>query len=266
MTNENIEIQCLLEAIYKKYGYDFRDYSDASIKRRLQFVLSKSDAGNYANLMHELLEDSNLFDSLLLELTVNVTEMFRDPSFYTAVRKTVIPILKTYPRIKIWHAGCSSGEEVYSMAILLKEENLLNKSTIYATDINEKVLMKAKEGLYPLDHIKAYTSNYQKAGGSESFADYYTARSDGALMKNDLKKNIVFSQHNLVTDGVFSEIHLVICRNVLIYFERDVQEMVINKLCNYLKHGGYLFIGHSESIFNMDVPLQQIKPTIFKKI
>ena len=194
MLNENIEIECLLDAIFKKYGYDFRDYSDASMKRRLKLLLTKFDLPNYAVLMHELLEDSDLFESLLLEITVNVTEMFRDPTFYTAVRKTVIPILKTYPRIKIWHAGCSSGEEVYSMVILLKEEGLLHKCTIYATDINERVLKKAKEGIYPLEHIKSHTLNYQKAGGTESFADYYTAKSDGAVMNNELKKkHIIFS-------------------------------------------------------------------------
>jgi chemotaxis protein methyltransferase CheR len=248
MSIENIEIECLLEAIFKKYGYDFRDYSDASMKRRLKLLLAKSHLPNYAALMHALLEDSNLFESLLLEITVNVTEMFRDPTFYTAIRKTVIPILKTYPRIKIWHAGCSSGEEVYSMAILLKEENLLHKSTIYATDINERVLKKAKDGIYPLEHIEAHSLNYQKAGGTETFDDYYTAHADGAAIKNDLKKNILFSQHNLVTDGVFSEMHLVICRNVLIYFNKKLQDRAISLFDESLIRKGILCLGSKETI------------------
>ena len=248
MSNENIEIECLLEAIYKKYGYDFRDYSDASMKRRLQLLLTKSSLPNYAAMMHELLEDSNLFESILYEITVNVTEMFRDPTFYKAIRKNVIPILKTYPRIKIWHAGCSSGEEVYSMAILLKEENILQKTTIYATDINERVLKKAKEGIYPLEHIKAHTINYQKADGSESFADYYTACSNGAIMNNELKKNILFSQHNLVTDRVFSEMHLIICRNVLIYFNKILQDRTIGLFADSLIRKGILCLGSKETI------------------
>jgi len=248
MTNENIEIQCLLEAVFKKYGYDFRDYSDASIKRRLRVFLNKQDCDNFAQMMHEILEDEDLFEALLLELTVHVTEMFRDPSFYRALRKTVIPILKTYPRIKIWHAGCSTGEEVYSMAIMLKEEGLLKKTTIYATDINEKVLNIAKKGVYPLDRIKSYTINYQKAGGNESFADYYSARPEGALMLDELKKHVVFSQHNLVTDSVFSEMHLVICRNVLIYFNKHLQDRSIALFSESLIRRGILCLGSKETI------------------
>ncbi|MEJ2055534.1 MAG: protein-glutamate O-methyltransferase CheR [Calditrichaceae bacterium] len=248
MTNEHIEIQCLLDAVFRKYGYDFREYSDASIKRRLRLFQDKFNYGNFAYLMHDLLEDELLFESLLLDLTVNVTEMFRDPSFYKALRKVVIPILKTYPRIKIWHAGCSTGEEVYSMAILLQEEGLLKKSTIYATDINEKVLGKAKDGIYPLDRIKAYTINYQKSGGSESFAEYYSAKPEGALMLNELKKHVVFSQHNLVTDSVFSEMHLVICRNVLIYFNKNLQERSIALFADSLIRKGILCLGSKETI------------------
>ena len=247
-TNEKIEIECLLEAMYKKYGYDFRDYSDASLKRRLKLELSKSKLPNFSAMQHRVLNSSSYFDSLLAELTINVTEMYRDPSFYKELRENVIPILKTYPRIKVWHAGCSTGEEVYSLAIMLKEENLLNKTTIYATDIDEEVLKKAKEGIYPKEKIKLYTSNYQKSGGKESFADYYTARLDLAIMQKDLKRNMVFSQHNLATDSVFGEVHLVVCRNVLIYFNRELQNRSIGLFKDSLVRKGVLALGSKETI------------------
>ena len=160
-SNENIEIQLLLEAIYLKYGYDFRNYSKASVKRRLKYFLTKMHLPNYVSVLHKLLNDSAFFESLLLELSINVTEMFRDPSYFKAVRESVIPVLKTYPFIKIWHAGCSTGEEVYSMAILLKEEGLLDKSIIYATDMNEEVVKKAKEGIYPLEKMKEYSGRHR---------------------------------------------------------------------------------------------------------
>ena len=248
MKIEQIEIQLLLEAIYLKYGYDFRHYSKASIKRRIEHRYALSKSQNMAALQHRILYDKNFFQTLFLDLTVNVTEMFRDPSFYTALRNTVIPILKTYPFIKIWHAGCSTGEEVYSMAILLKEEGLLHKSLIYATDINEIVLMKAKEGIYPLDRIREYTQNYQKAGGKESFSDYYTAKYDAAKLDSSLSKNIVFSQHNLATDNVFGEMHLVLCRNVLIYFNRELQNRALGLFYDSLIRKGVLCLGSKESI------------------
>ena len=246
--NENIEIHCLLEAIYQKYGYDFRNYSRASIKRRLKLKLYQANLPDFSTLQHKVLYDRKLFDSLLLDLTVNVTEMFRDPSFYKAMREEVIPILKTYPHIKIWHAGCSSGEEVYSMAILLKEEGLLKRSLIYATDINEKVLSKAKEGIFPMESMQEYTQNYQKAGGIKSFADYYTARYGAVIMDKELRDKIVWSQHNLATDSVFTEVHLVVCRNVLIYFDKKLQNRVIGLFKESLIRKGVLALGSKETL------------------
>lgn len=246
--NENIEIECLLNAIYKKYGYDFRDYANASLKRRLKLKLTNSRISSYSVMQHKVLYSAKFFESLLAELTINVTEMYRDPSFYKSLRENVIPILRTYPRIKIWHAGCSTGEEVYSLAIMLKEENLLERATIYATDIDEEVLKKAKEGIYPKEKIKIYTSNYQKSGGKESFAEYYTARMDLAIIHKELKKNIVFSQHNLATDAVFSEVHLVVCRNVLIYFNRELQDRSIGLFKDSLVRKGVLALGSKETI------------------
>jgi chemotaxis protein methyltransferase CheR len=248
MNNEQIELQLILEAIYLKYGYDFRHYSKASIRRRVASRFMKSKFTSMAQMQNQILNDPNFFQSLLLDLTVNVTEMFRDPSFYLALRKNVIPLLKTYPFIKIWHAGCATGEEVYSMAILLKEEGLLHKSIIYATDINEMVLLKAREGIYSIDRIKAYTQNYQQSGGSESFSNYYTAKYDAAIINASLKKNIVFSQHNLATDNVFGEMHLILCRNVLIYFNRDLQDRVIGLFHDSLIRKGILALGSKESI------------------
>ena len=246
--NETIEIDLLIEAIYKKYGYDFRNYSRASLNRRVKNKLNRSGLDSISAMQHRLLYDKSFFESVLLDLTINVTEMFRDPSFYCAVREKVIPILKTYPFFKIWHAGCSTGEEVYSMAIMLKEENLLENAMLYATDIDDKVLKTAKEGIYPLDRIKEYTQNYQKACGKASFADYYTARYKAAIMKNSLKKNIVFSQHNLVTDGVFGEMNLVVCRNVIIYFDKDLQGRVLNLFHDSLVRRGILCLGSKETV------------------
>ena len=248
MDDDNIEFQLLLEAIYLKYGYDFRNYSRASVKRRILHKLQVSHLPNLSTMQHEIIHDQEFFKSLLLDITIHVTEMFRDPTFYRSLRETVIPLLKTYPYIKIWHAGCSSGEEVYSMAILLKEEGLLGKTQIYATDINEVIINKAKGGIYPLDKIKEYTMNYQKAGGLESFATYYTAKYDAAIMNKSLRKHIMFSQHNLVTDGVFGEMNLIFCRNVLIYFNKTLQNRVIGLFHDSLVRKGFLGLGSKESI------------------
>lgn len=246
--NENIEIQLLIEAIYLKYGYDFRDYARASIKRRILHRLAVSGLKNISEMQHKLLNDTLFLETLLLDLSINVTEMFRDPSFYMALRKEVIPFLKTYPFIKIWHAGCSTGEEVYSMSILLREEDLYKRTQIYATDFNDVVLKKAKDGIFPIDRIKAYTLNYQKAGGSESFSDYYTADNESIIMDKSFKKNIVFAKHNLVTDSIFGEMNLIMCRNVLIYFNKDLQNRVIKLFRDSLCHNGYLCLGSKESV------------------
>ncbi len=269
-TNENIEINCLLEAIYQKYGYDFRNYSRASIKRRLKLKSYQLNLPNFSYLQHRILYDKKCFDSLLLDLTVNVTEMFRDPSFYKAMREEVIPILKTYPHIKIWHAGCSTGEEVYSMAILLQEEGLLKRSLIYATDINEEVLARAKEGIFPMDRMQEYTQNYQKAGGKKSFADYYTASYDAVIMKKSLRDKIVWSQHNLATDSVFTEVHLVVCRNVLIYFDKKLQNRVIGLFKDSLIRKGVLALGSKETLdyssFKDDFTKLVSKEKIYRKV
>ena len=245
---ERIEIDLLLEAVFRRYGYDFRSYARASIKRRIDATLSSFGLANLSDLQRLILYDENAFNKLLLNLSINVTEMFRDPEFYRAVRQKVIPLLKTYPFIKIWHAGCSTGEEVYSLVILLKEEGLSGKFQIYATDFNELVLKKAKQGIFSLDRIKEYTLNYQKAGGLESFADYYTAHYDHAKIDDSLKKNIVFADHNLATDGAFGEMNLIMCRNVLIYFNRNLQNRAFGLFYDSLSHFGFLCLGTKEDL------------------
>ncbi|HHB91631.1 MAG TPA: protein-glutamate O-methyltransferase CheR [Thioploca sp.] len=245
---QNIELQLLLQAIYLKYGYDFRNYAKASIKRRVQHRLSKDGLESISAMQKKVLYDVSFFETLLLDLSINVTEMFRDPKFYLALRKVVIPHLKKYPFLKIWHAGCSSGEEVYSMAIILKEEGLYDRTQIYATDMNEIVLKQAKDGIFNISRLKQYTANYQKAGGQESFSNYYTAHYDHAVMSKSLKENILFSDHNLATDGVFGEMNLIMCRNVLIYFNRDLQNRVLGLFSDSLPNDGILSLGSKESI------------------
>ena len=246
--NEGIEINLLLEAIYQKYGYDFRNYARAHIKRRIQRRLAIADLSNISALIHEVLYHQETLDALLLDFSINVTEMFRDPPFYQTIRKEIVPVLRTYPFLKIWHAGCATGEEVYSLAILLKEEGLYNRVQIYATDFNEVVLAKAKEGIYPVDLIKEYTANYQKAGGIGSFSDYYSARYESVIMHQGLKDKVVFADHNLVTDGVFGEMNMIICRNVLIYFNKDLQDRVVKLFSDSLCPGGFLCLGTKESL------------------
>lgn len=249
---QSIEIKLLLEAIHLKYGYDFQDYSRAHLKRRLQSRMKRSQFKTMAEMQHQLLYNEDFFHSLLVDLSLNVTEMFRDPLFFEAVREHAVPILKTYPYLKIWHAGCASGEEVYSMAILLKEEGLLDRCTIYATDFNQIALQKAIEGIYPVNKIKDFVANYNKAKGKASLTDYFTVQYDNALVDKSLKKNIVFSDHNLVTDGVFGEMNMVVCRNVLIYFNRDLQNKVFRLFYNSLLPGGVLCLGTKETIVFSD--------------
>ncbi len=246
--NEKIEFDLILQAIYQKYGFDFRNYSKASIRRRIRYRLNQSNLKTISEMQHKLLYDRQFFGSLLLDLTINVTEMFRDPSFFKTLRKAVIPELKKQPFIKVWHAGCASGEEVYSTAILLKEEGLYESSLIYATDANDVVLDKAKSGIFSIDKMKDYTINYRKAGGLASFSDYYTARYDHVIMDNSLKKNIVFSNHNLVTDSVFGEMDIVMCRNVLIYFNRELQDRVFKLFRDSLRLGAFLCLGSKETV------------------
>jgi len=244
----NIEIQLLLEAIFQKYGYDFRDYAKAHVKRRILRRLALSDLDSISAMQHQVINDLAFFEQLLLDLSINVTEMFRDPHFYRTVREEVAPVLQTYPFVKIWLAGCATGEEVYSLAILLKEEGLYDRSQIYATDFNQVVLEKAKEGIYPVEHLKDYSINYQKAGGLGSLADYYTAKYNSVIIKQELKEKIVFADHNLVTDSIFGEMHMVVCRNVLIYFNKDLQNRVVGLFLDSLCAGGFLCLGSKESL------------------
>ncbi|MBF0317076.1 MAG: protein-glutamate O-methyltransferase CheR [Nitrospirae bacterium] len=246
--NEDIEVRILLEAIYLKYGYDFRNYSKASLKRRITQRLTLSNLDNISEMIHKVIHDRAFFDAFLNELSIKVTEMFRDPSFFLAMRTRIIPLLRQLPFIKVWIAGCSTGEEVYSMAILLTEEKLYEKTRIYATDFSEAALNQAREGIYKTSDIKKYTSNYQQAGGVESFADYFLARYESAIMNQSLRKNITFSRHNLVTDGVFGEMNLIVCRNVLIYFNRDLQDNVFGLFVDSLCEGGFLALGSKETI------------------
>ena len=246
--NENIEIRLLLEAIYLKYGYDFRNYSKAHIKRRVRHRLSMSGLSSISKMQEKIIYDEGFFKQLLMDFSINVTEMFRDPMFYRSIRKNIIPILKTYPFIKIWHAGCSSAEEVYSMAIMLKEEGLLERTQIYATDINENVLHAGKEGIYSSKSMKKHFQNYKMAGGTCDFTKYYTEKYDLIMMDKSLKKKILFAQHNLVTDGVFAEVNVVICRNVLIYFDKELQNRVVSLFSDSMVRGGYLCLGSKESI------------------
>lgn len=246
--SNRLEIDLLLEGIYRKYGYDFRNYTNAHIKRRLEHRLKMSGCKNYMAILHKLIHDEAFFNEILLDLSINVSEMFRDPDFYKAIRESVIPYLKTYPFLKLWHAGCSAGQEVYSMVILLEEEGLIPKSQIYATDFNELILAKAREGIYPIDMIKKYTQNYQQAGGKYSFGDYYTADYQSALIKQSLKEKVLFTYHNLVTDGVFGEMNIIFCRNVLIYFDQELQNKVLKLFYDSLVPGGYLCLGSKESL------------------
>ena len=245
---ERLEIELLLEGIFRRYGFDFRAYAYASIRRRLWKRIEAEGLGTVTALADRVLHDPSMMDRLLMDLSINVTAMFRDPSFYAAFRKDVVPILKTYPFFRIWHAGCSTGEEVYSMAILLEEEGIYDRARIYATDINEVVLRHARSGIFPLNRMQEYTENYIKAGGTRSFSEYYTAKYDGALFNASLTKNVVFSQHNLVTDQSFSEFNVILCRNVLIYFDRTLQHRVQKLFYDSLVHFGVLGLGSKESL------------------
>ena len=245
---ERIEIDVLLEAIFRHYGFDFRSYAYSSLKRRLWKRIEAERLRTVSQLQDLVLHDESAMERLLLDLSVSVSAMFRDPNFYAAFRQQVIPMLRTYPFIRIWHAGCSTGEEVYSMAILLEEEGLYDRARVYATDINEVVLNTARDGIYPLDRMQEYTQNYLKAGGKQSFSEYYTARYDHALFGPSLRRNVVFAQHNLVTDRSFSEFNVILCRNVMIYFDRKLQNRVHKLFYESLPVFGILALGNKESL------------------
>ncbi|MHB0947643.1 MAG: CheR family methyltransferase [Gemmatimonadaceae bacterium] len=245
---ERIEIELLLEGVFRHYGFDFREYAYSSIRRRLWKRIQAEGLSSVSELQALVLHVPEAMERLLLDLSVSVTSMFRDPGFYVAFREKVVPLLRTYPFIRVWHAGCSTGEEVYSTAILLEEEGLLDRTRIYATDINDVVLQKARAGIFPLDRMQEYTENYIRAGGKRAFSEYYTAMYDGALFSPALTRNVVFAQHNLVTDRSFAEFTVIFCRNVLIYFDRELQNRVHNLFYDSLVTFGVLVLGAKESL------------------
>jgi chemotaxis protein methyltransferase CheR len=243
-----IELRLLLEAVYLKYHYDFRGYASASLKRRMSAALPRFGCRTLSQLQDKVLHDASAFPPLLDFLTVQVSEMFRDPSYFLALRQKVVPLLRTYPSLKIWVAGCSTGEEVYSLAILLREEGLLERSLIYATDINTAALQKAEAGVYDVERLPGFTENHRKSGSATSLSDYYTAAYGRAVFDKSLRKNVVFSDHSLATDSVFAEVQLVSCRNVLIYFDRALQDRAIGLFREALVRKGFLGIGSKESL------------------
>lgn len=245
---EEIEIDLLLEALHRAYGYDFRSYARASVERRTRQFLATSGCTTVSELMGRVLRDKVLFARLVQHFSISVTEMFRDPFVYQMIRSEVVPMLRTWPYVKIWHAGCATGEEAYSLAIVLKEEGLYDRATIFATDFNDAALEKAKAGIYAIDKVQEATRNYHKAGGRASFAEYYHARYDAAALDNALKTHLTFANHNLVCDGVFGEMHLVFCRNVLIYFDRDLKNRALWLFTESLVHGGFLCLGTREDL------------------
>ncbi len=264
-----LEISLLLEAIFQKYGYDFRQYSEAHIRRRVMNRMAMSGLSDISQMQSKVINDESFASELLQDLSITVTEMFRDPDFYRSLRENVLPLLKTYPFIKIWHAGCATGQEAYSMAIIMQEEGLYERTTLYATDFNPQALKRAKEGIFPNSLMKEYTSNYQSAGGKESFSSYYISDHDNVIMNQSLKKNIVWANHNLVTDSVFAEVHLILCRNVLIYFDKNLQNKVQKLFYNSLINGGILCLGSKESLRFTDLHEEYTeldkKQRIFKK-
>ncbi len=245
---ERIEIELLLEGIYRHYGFDFRSYAYASILRRLWKRIEAEGFHSITSLQDRVLHDPDMMEKLLLDLSINVTAMFRDPKFYVAFREQVVPLLRTYPFIRLWHAGCSTGEEVYSMAILLTEEGVYDRCRIYATDINDSVLAAARSGIFPLEKMQEYTQNYMRAGGTRAFSEYYTAAYGGALFAPALRERVVFAQHNLVSDGSFAEFNVILCRNVLIYFGTPLQDRVHALFHDSLVNFGVLGLGHKETI------------------
>lgn len=245
---EEIELNLLLEGIYRHYGFDFRNYALSSLRRRIWNIMKSESVPSISLLQDRILHDPTCLERFLYSLSVNVSAMFRDPHFYSVFRKEVVPLLRTYPFIRIWQAGVSMGEEVYSLAILLHEEGIYERCRIYATDINDPVLKKAKDGIYPIELMQTYTSNYIRAGGMRSFSDYYTAAYDRVILKSNLRDNVVFAQHNLATDASFNEFHVILCRNVMIYFNTELQAHVHRLLHDSLVMLGVLGLGARETM------------------
>jgi len=250
---EKLEIELLLEAILRRHGYDFRHYAHASLKRRMKHLMANHGLTHISEILPRALHDEAFFDAFLKDMSIVVTEMFRDPKVFLTLRQKVVPLLKTYPIFKVWHAGCATGEEVYTLAILLTEEDLYDRAQIYATDYNVHSLEIAGKGIYPVDKIKQYTENHHKAGGKVPFSDYYYAQYGSAKMQESLKAKIIFSHHNLVSDSVFGEMNLIMCRNVLIYFDRELQNRVLNLFYQSLEPLGILCLGTKETLAFSDV-------------
>ena len=245
---EQLEIDLLLTALHERYGYDFRMYSRDSLERRVRGYMQRSGKEHIAELIAEVLWKREVFEAVVREFSITVTSMFRDPDVYRSLREQVFPLLRTHPFIRIWHAGCATGEEVYSLAICLHEEGLYERSTIFATDFNDEALRIAEKGIYELSEARGFTESYQEAGGKASFADYYQASYNCLAIDSKLKRRITFANHNLATDGVFSEVHLVVCRNVLIYFDKELQSQVFGLFHDSLVRGGFLCLGSGESL------------------
>jgi chemotaxis protein methyltransferase CheR len=267
---ENLEIELLLEAIYRYHGYDFWEYAPASLRRRILTIREAEGLPTISGLQERLLHDPGCIERFVKALSVNVTAMFRDPDFFRTFRTKVIPILRTYPFIQIWNVGCSTGEEAYSLAILLEEAGLYSRSRIYATDINEAALQQAKAGVFPLEDMKDYTANYLKAGGEQAFSEYYSANYRGVIMRPALSRNITFTRHNLVTDGPFNRFQVICCRNVTIYFNKDLKNRVHRLLYDSLVNFGILGLGSKEAIHftPYEKQYEQIQNTIslYRKI
>jgi chemotaxis protein methyltransferase CheR len=245
---EDLEIRQLLDAVYRRYGYDFRRYAFGSLRRRIREQVRHEQVRTVTGLQEKVLHEPEAMERLLLHLSVNTSSMFRDPSFWLAFRQKVVPILRTYPFLRIWHSGCARGEEVYSMAIVLSEEGLDERARIYATDMNESALRRAREGIYPLSAMRQYTASYLQAGGQQSFSEYYTAQYEAAIFRPALRKNVVFAQHNLASDGPFQEFQVILCRNVLIYFDDALQHHAQSLFRDSLVPLGFLALGAKESL------------------
>jgi chemotaxis protein methyltransferase CheR len=245
---ETIEIRLLLDAIYSQYGYDLRDYSPASMRRRVRAVLAKTGFAHLGELQHRILVDPIFFAAVIEDFTVRVSEMFRDPSFYKTFRGRVVPILRTYPVLRVWHSGCATGEEAYASAILFSEEGLYDRTQIYATDLSANAIDQAKSGIYSAEHLSTFSENYLKSGGQAAFTDYCTTAYGGFAMSAAIRRNVHFFQHDLVSDHVFGEMHVIFCRNVLIYFANELRDRVLHKFAQSICPGGFLCLGSSESL------------------
>jgi chemotaxis protein methyltransferase CheR len=265
---EDLEIRLLLEALWCSYGYDFRDYALSSIRRRVRFFMQEEGLSSISSVQDRVLHDTLALQRFLRSLSVNVTAMFRDPRFYLALRETVVPVLRTYPAVRIWHAGCSSGEEVYSLAIVLQEEGLYDRCRLYATDMNDAVLAQAEKGELPLSSMRENTRSYIEAGGKQGFARWYKARDARAVLVPELRRNVSFAQHNLATDGSFNEFHLIICRNVLIYFNRTLQDRVHRLLYQSLIRFGFLGLGTKETVrfTPHEAHYQELPERLYRKV